>query len=315
MRLINTLIRLAEYFKDKPDIIQGAGGNISIKSEDEMVIKASGVNFHDINELQGFSFLSHHQLVNEMSNFQTDQAYTEYMNECYDKNRYAKPSMETGFHAALDTVVIHTHDVYANMFLCSKEGQYELSSLFPDSMIIDFYLPGFNLSRYFIENKCSANTYFLKNHGLIISATNEEQAIECYERVHNSLKHALKITDVYPKIELFKENNYFVSETNYGDFEYIEPSELLELFKTKFLFPDQAIYAEKDLVSILKGRFVFKTQNYKLARSVEEVLLSYYKIYNGILSRGWEPDFLSKDTILQIVTMPAERFRKGVINQ
>ena len=113
------LIDLTRPFLNRPDLIQGPGGNTSVKDEQgNMFIKASGFRFSELNETSGISVVNAETIATYFKNVEViskeksekesvDLVAENILNDS-DGKKFPKPSMETGFHAVLDTYVAHT---------------------------------------------------------------------------------------------------------------------------------------------------------------------------------------------------------------
>jgi rhamnose utilization protein RhaD (predicted bifunctional aldolase and dehydrogenase) len=79
MTLINHLLSLTQPFVNRPDLIQGPGGNTSVKDEEgNMIIKASGYRFEEITEESGFSIVNSQKISDYFFNVKvTDKTHEE----------------------------------------------------------------------------------------------------------------------------------------------------------------------------------------------------------------------------------------------
>jgi L-fuculose-phosphate aldolase len=160
----------------------GMEGNVSMKIEDKIIIKASGSRLDSLseNELVTFDFNG-----NQISNF--------------DK----RGSMELGFHLFLiqqDNVnfVSHTHPTNTLKILCTPHiDSFANYRLFPDqvvfngkkSCIVPYAKPGEELTesiKIHINRFVSVNNEFpklilLKNHGIIVCGKSIEECIVATE--------------------------------------------------------------------------------------------------------------------------------------
>jgi rhamnose utilization protein RhaD (predicted bifunctional aldolase and dehydrogenase) len=230
--------RLAATYANRPDIVQGAGGNISFKtSGDTMLIKASGKEFGDIKQsgegLVAVSYLALKKHLLEKSS--QDLKETAHLGVVRDATTQALPneraSMEVWFHALLPAYVLHTHSVYINVLSCTEEG----SALFADLMhkngvsfhITPYTNPGFDLgytlAQDFSQLQDPPSVIFLENHGVIVSGDSVEGCINLHEVVEKSIQELLGLdpADFSLGALTSEEENDFISLT---------------------LFPDQVIY-------------------------------------------------------------------------
>ena len=126
------------------ELIQGAGGNLSYKFKDKVIITSSGKTMSDVHILGGYSVTGNDKVYN---------------NE--------RPSMELNFHKKINQrIVYHTHPIYVNTILCSKESKEVISEICEDYDFdyVDYVTPGDELAEAMNVNE---KIIFLQNHGLI----------------------------------------------------------------------------------------------------------------------------------------------------
>ena len=139
------------------------GGNISIKDEEYLLIKASG---QDLNKKHKISILKNGQNIGSFDG--------------KISNEIIKPSMEIGMHQIFkNKYVAHYHPVYLLPYLCDKNFLFSYN-------VIDFQLPGKQLceeikSRYVYQR---AGVVMLRNHGVIIFS----EEIEDLFKYHRQLR-------------------------------------------------------------------------------------------------------------------------------
>tara|TARA_R110000787_G_scaffold39265_1_gene98572 strand:- start:1117 stop:2478 length:1362 start_codon:yes stop_codon:yes gene_type:complete len=150
------------------DLVQGAGGNISYKFDDKIVITSSGMTMSDISMLNGFSV-------------------------CYknDLKRIEgkRQSMETPIHSYIkQPCIVHTHPIYLNALLCSKEGREILEEIIPYKFTyIEYTTPGKALAER-VKEEPLEDIILLENHGLFIGAPTLHDAYELSFRISQICK-------------------------------------------------------------------------------------------------------------------------------
>jgi uridine kinase/ribulose-5-phosphate 4-epimerase/fuculose-1-phosphate aldolase len=180
-------LNLCKWTSMDPSLVQGKGGNISVKSGAGLIIKSSGCRIVDVNMNHGFCLCG---LQSPLPAFSKEEQYEDHMLKSV-RGGFGRPSMEAGFHATMtDRVVVHTHPTHLNAILCSEEAVSILMGLFSDMPyeFIPYHRPGMNLS-----NRISKENHivFLENHGLIVGADTAQQAFETTERINNRCKRWL----------------------------------------------------------------------------------------------------------------------------
>lgn len=148
--------KLVKNILDSPD----RGGNISIKTGSDIIIKPSGIDLKSdivkitqVNEQKTYSIIG-----NEIRNI-----------------AYLKPSMELGFHKVLPSkYVLHYHPLYILRFLC---GDAECLANIGD--IVEYHHPG-SCDLIDAISNTSKHIIFLKNHGVIIHSDTIEEIKQLY---------------------------------------------------------------------------------------------------------------------------------------
>ncbi len=206
-KTLSQLIRISNIVGKDPSLIQGGGGNTSVKTKDGkyMYIKASGTALRDMNEQNGWRRLrldSVLSIIKDKSIAQLD-TYTreaEVVNRlllaCDDEvTSSARPSVETHLHAFLDKCVLHLHPAAVLAYACAKNGQTELEKLFKNEKLQPLWVPytdpGFMLGKRIMKLVSNYQnhfgkkpaTLFLQKHGLLISANSPDVALQLLRRV------------------------------------------------------------------------------------------------------------------------------------
>ena len=144
---VKTLVKYCHLIGNRVDYVQGAGGNISLKDDNGiMAIKASGTQLDHVSHSNGIAYVSYENYAKQLLSCQKESDYN-LLNQQQTRSDLAteRASMEVGFHAVLDTAVIHTHNVYANILLCSHEGSNIIKAEFPTATVLDYVTPGLEL--------------------------------------------------------------------------------------------------------------------------------------------------------------------------
>jgi rhamnose utilization protein RhaD (predicted bifunctional aldolase and dehydrogenase) len=201
------LIRISNETGVDPTLVQGGGGNTSVKTEDGqyMYIKASGTALKDMNTKQGWRRLRLDLarsvvLDKNLAKMDPQRREPEVVNRlllaCDDKIKtVARPSVEAHLHAWLDKCVIHLHPSAAGAYHNAKNGRSRLEKLFKDEKLPPLWVPytdpGFMLARkiarlvedYQGRFGKSPAILFLHKHGLFITAKTADGALRLVRRV------------------------------------------------------------------------------------------------------------------------------------
>lgn len=158
-----------KYWKDIINF-QSTWWNISVKNWNYLYIKSSGYSISDIHTKDSISIIDIDWCSKEL--FNNNILSDDDLNNIIEKNNRSdkKSSIETGFHLIIKSkYVIHTHNIYINVLLCSENWEKILWKLFWDSFdIIWFFSPWLWLYKEFNNKSNYKKIIFLKNHGVVI---------------------------------------------------------------------------------------------------------------------------------------------------
>ena len=293
------LARAARAAGSRPDLTQGGGGNVSLKiGAERMLVKASGVQLKDVTASSGYSLVNYGNIrrriasgpggEGEFSDFICAQALP------VKGVAAAMPSIETGFHSLLNTVVVHTHSVYANILNMSAEGHALGREMFPGAEFVPYKSPGPQLCSA-INDRARASgpqTFFLGNHGLAVAHAGVEGALELNERVNETIRRGLSLPP-YPAVK----SSAGLSAHNAARLAHYGREFVLE----NVLSPDQALYCGP---ANLDGKGGLD--------AVNEVLTALFYILDCIKALKFTPRFLTKADVAYFDTMKSGRYsRKG----
>lgn len=170
-----------------PLLIQGPGGNTSIKDAEVMWIKASGKELADAVTSEIFVAVDRKAAQAEAGGAGDGTCKATVL----DPAITLRPSIETTFHAVLDwRVVAHTHSVAVLTHVTSPAGcqvaQAKLADL--DPVFIPYGKPGVALTRAIVE-RITAQTrlILLENHGLIVCGETTAETEALMSRVEGRL--------------------------------------------------------------------------------------------------------------------------------
>ncbi|MBN2585262.1 class II aldolase/adducin family protein [Patescibacteria group bacterium] len=304
---ISELTKIAKQLSNRPDLIQGTGGNLSAKLDDrKMLIKASGLSFNELSELHGFITVDYAKLKARYSQKQAfnEEEESRFLLSCSAGGR---PSMEAGFHAFLGRYVLHSHSVYANVLTCSVQGkQIALDicrSLEIDAAYLDYFNPGPDLAvavyQLIRERDVAPSVIFLGNHGLIVSGDSADGVLALHQRVNDQIKQTLNL-DEYPTHGV--ETNKSGSKSNpLQETDSAKPEDVI-------LFPDQAVFCAN-----LQGQVNTSQRNEPKATAIEEIITAQNYILSSIIRLRLSPRVLSQQTIKYLTNMKAEQHRRSLI--
>ncbi len=210
------LIRISNITGKDPALVQGGGGNTSVKTADgkHMYIKASGTALKDMNEAQGWRRMRLDSVLaiiqdKSIAKLPTQTREVEVVNRlllaCDDNvTSGARPSVEAHLHGLLDTCVIHLHPSAVSAYLNAREGKTRLEKLFRSEkaqpLWVPYVDPGFTLARtigrlvegYRKQFKRMPRILFLDKHGLFITAPTAGAALRLVHTVIDRCRETLR---------------------------------------------------------------------------------------------------------------------------
>lgn len=193
------------------ELCQGAGGNVSAKADGTMIIKASGVPLKDVNFMAGYSVIDHTKIPYDIG---SDDELNFYLTDSAKINdRYPRPSMEAGLHAALrEQYVLHAHPVYLTLLLCLQDSEQIIrENLINPEKHCSYYIPYANpghelyklisIAQESTYPAAPVKTFFLQNHGIVLAGDNMQQLIIRLKILNKwaweYMKEKLKLEDKY----------------------------------------------------------------------------------------------------------------------
>ncbi len=332
---LESLITIANQYGSNPAYIQGGGGNVSIKiSETDMLVKASGLRLDALRPDYGLVGIRYPELRHHYHSFRNEPGE---LHEHIAKNdeqvqavtikketETLRPSIETGFHAVLGRVVIHTHNVFANLLTCSVEGAGILETLFPESSQIPYRTPGVALT-YAIQDTARirpSSVYFLENHGIITIGNTPREAYELHEAAtHTIMRHFGLTAAEFPSLT--------ISSAAEATHEFQIPSLKLQadpvaysaLLRNTILFPDQVVYTDTLSTDSQATTGLFLNphtgtfrlnSSYGFALAAAETILAWSYIFETMERLGLTPKSLDSANASIISNLDSEKYRKQI---
>jgi ribulose-5-phosphate 4-epimerase/fuculose-1-phosphate aldolase len=341
---LKKLVKISQAVGNSPDLIQGGGGNTSVKLDGKlMAVKASGYRLNQITENEGFVVVNYDDIKNYYDNVDLDSGVdyekdsTEFVKKSIvkiDGLKELRPSVEAGFHSILKNYVIHTHAVYANILCCADGGEKIAGEVFSGSGItfiwVPYINPGFSLTLKIKEEikKCVEKhgkfpeVILMDNHGLIVNSDDCDECIRLHEKVNSMIKERLKIDESYPEILLEESGeNVFISKTKFVSDFIKENSVDIEYFERIPLYPDQLVYLNgnlsgesgesKVLINKETGEVVYRTSRQE-AMTIEETLLAYLYVVDNIQKKGLPIKTMTPEEVGFITNWESEKYRKSL---
>lgn len=327
MEALQALIKLSQAAAIAPALTQGGGGNTSFKYGSEMLIKASGFRLDEVSTTAGFVKVNYPPVVaclkkNTSELKLPDADLKQLVNDQIIGDKTFLPSMETGFHAVLNTCVIHTHPIVANLLLCCEQGEIKLKEIFKDSPIavLPFLNPGYYLSKAIADLGKAPAIIFLKNHGLIVHAETVEATIDLQNYVIEKLNTALDFKGDTTFVLEEKGSHNFELKANWLQVYFSQPGLL-----SKTYFPDQAVVINNQYQfgtsHLLTSKINFNTITgtcmidapYKTALAITENLNALAQIISYNQAQGNTLTTVPDQDVAYILGMDMEKYRQGLL--
>lgn len=334
---LSELVALSQYAA-KPSWVQGPGGNTSVKDDaGNMYVKASG---RFLGELTGTSSWVQVEIPRILNTLKEEGLSGREPEDAERINNAVKealvkpaaeglrPSMETAFHALYHKYVLHTHHVFANIYLCSDHAE-ELQDCLPavetcfSSLLNDYYTPGAELSWMLYDifrfQPDMPQITLLPNHGIIVSANSLEEVTRLNDNFHQQLCNKLNVSDGdYPDYALQEKENGFTLECSYLQEYFAKAGSLPNIF-TEYLVPDHIVYLYPEDYSIEnpeakiyfdpRSTTIHLNTNLKQAIAITELMINNAFLHEQITGHGFEPLTINYDAD-KLRNMGAERFRR-----
>jgi len=210
------LIKISRDTGADPTLVQGGGGNTSVKTDDGnyMYIKASGTALKDMSAKIGWRRLRLEIALSvvkdkEIARMEPQKRELKVVNRlleaCDDNVKIeARPSVEAHLHACLEKCVIHLHPSAAGAFVNAKNGWAKLQKLFKTEKLPPLWVPytdpGYMLAKriarlvdaYKKQFGKGPAILFLEKHGLFITADSAAGAMRLVRRVIKQCNAKLK---------------------------------------------------------------------------------------------------------------------------
>lgn len=201
----NELCVLSAQLGATQSLVQGAGGNISLKEEGVLWVKASGTWLSDAVSRNILVPLDLIKLTKNMSlNFSDPTKLT------LLDNKNLRPSIETTLHALLpQRVVVHLHSVNAIALAVRSDGKTEIANRLKDIewTWVPYARPGLPLTalikKALLDCQTIPEVLVLANHGIVIGA-------ETVEKIDRKIKRIEQLLDLTerplraPKIKILE---------------------------------------------------------------------------------------------------------------
>lgn len=291
-----------------PQLVQGTGGNLSVKSGGRMIIKSSGVRMDAVRQGYGYSVVDRKMIADMYSKDIGEEEAGRIMESSILEGM--KPSIETGFHSFLGKYVIHLHPVHANVILCCEKNAGMLEEIFQprEFLRVPYAKVGHKLASEIKKLWNGEGLIFLENHGIIISSDNPGECMKILSFVEGRIEEYLA-----SRIQSFEPFSYAPPVQSKG----FCASACKHVLAGKsgvfsgFLFPDAAVFSLSEKIKT-GGEGVTYLMDYGNAVNVDSVLASHAYIKETASKIG-TLKYLTQREVDDILGMESEKYRRKMV--
>ena len=188
MKLPPEFISLSQEIGSQPLLVQGPGGNTSVKIDGQMWIKASGTELAEALDKNIFVAVNPAKAIQELDGAGDGSCRSALI----DPDCGLRPSIETTFHAMFDhKFVFHFHSVATICHAIAEEGRNALAEKLSGLQWVSapYRKPGIPLTKAIREAVGSGDiqVVVLKNHGIIIVGDTIDEVRELIDDVERRL--------------------------------------------------------------------------------------------------------------------------------
>lgn len=306
-------------------LIQGAGGNISVKVGDVLWVKASGCWLQDADNKNIFVPVSYKGIKNRVMNDDNDPITSEriYMDNIDNDLR---PSIETTLHALMPhKYVIHTHSVNAIALSVMKTGRGKLSEMLSGIKWewVPYARPGIPLTKK-VQQVLHSNPdiLILANHGVVLGASTIDKLESLLNEFEKRVELEPRLLDAsnfitsrpLVKASFAWSTNSIVHALAFDDLS-------LKLLTRGILYPDHVVFLGSDPSSVInsiknvkdKKYYIVKNKGVLISKMIGDNSMQMIEcMANVVLRIHSQKDvvYLSNKDIDNLVDWDAEKFRQ-----
>lgn len=310
---------------------QAAGGNVSIKEENSMLIKASGKWLSEAINENIFTEVKLDIVFDAISKIDLSALN-------YSDSKTLKPSIETVVHAVIPyKIVVHIHHINSIVHLIHKECETLLNSKlkkysFPYK-IVRYAKPGLPLAKeiqLILKDYPKTKVFLLKNHGVFFSANSLEEVVSQINELNELLflESSLRTINIIQKQLLFqnsknREFNLFPESIVQSMVHQKNSKKLLEFIWP--IYPDHLVFlgsypnfiTKKTILNPSQLKLddgIYFVENYgvfykgNISQSQRQYLICFAHIFHRIIDHK-KVSTLNSAEVDEIVNWESEKYR------
>ena len=193
---IQAYIRLCRFLGGYKDLVQGSGGNISVKFADQICVKSSGRLLAETAINHGYVVCDRNALHKLYASKSEDTRQTVLHGE-----PNGSPSMEVFFHLLPSKWVVHLHPTWLLKHLCQENWDTLTAGERYSSAYVSYVTPGLALADAIHALPKGYSVYFLQSHGVILCAETVPEILTLldtlYQNAVPSTKPAAEFSGMY----------------------------------------------------------------------------------------------------------------------
>jgi len=206
---LDALVEISRSYGSNPEYVIAGGGNTSLKNENELFVKASGVSLATIGA-DGFVKMSRPKL-NELENTsfpiepaEREEAVKRALNAAILAPQHLRPSVETSLHNLIAyRYIVHTHPTRVNAVMCARDAEKIIHERFgTEALYMAYTDPGYTLFRklrgmirsYEQEHHVPPKIIFLQNHGVFVGADSVEEIRVLYNTIMDRIGEGVDLS-------------------------------------------------------------------------------------------------------------------------
>jgi rhamnose utilization protein RhaD (predicted bifunctional aldolase and dehydrogenase) len=287
--------------------VQGGGGNVSIKHDGRLLIKASGSSLRA--ELNKLDFVDL-DIQNAKDFYSNSNSYTDFEKLGLGTKR---PSIETPLHLECNGIAVaHVHSLGAVCLGLVHSFEDNNKSEVFDVKIVPYIEPGKDLVDFlsnlgFINEECGE--VVLGNHGLLVWDTSVEKCLRRLNNVENNLRARLAKNKTGIRNEIQKATQS-VLDTGYIPLHHTS-QRWMRFIQSTFLLPDQVVYLDGvDICHRISNKGI-DTQ--KLNLNQRDMLL-FLNLIGIFISPDDCRNTITEQQVAVLRGLDSEKFRRKIEN-
>lgn len=251
---LDSIIDLSVDLGANIQLVQGAGGNVSLKIGNDLWIKASGTWLADARRRMIFVRLSLDKVRARLTEDSDN------LSGCYGDNSGLRPSIETTLHAVMrQSIVVHVHSIKAISWSVRNGGRAEVAKRLSGIpwVWVDYVRPGLPLTlaaQSALLSQGDSSVLLLANHGLLVAGETISEVRALLDQVESRLEIPLRPvtagTDFASISDLMSAGSRLPANPKVHLLAY-DP--LAPAYTRGALFPDHAVFLGTSLPMVSKN--------------------------------------------------------------